>query len=173
MPTETSAPVAAPGASAPALTRDEIDRMDADGLRVAVADVLGWGVYEVFAPPQDDRSSFRYEKLIGPEIAEEWTARGYTIGKRLSDISVDPSRGYGRQAPDWPGDIAAAYQLGEEAEKRGKAREYGVALQRRLADSGRRDSYRLTFVVAHASPADRCRAFLFAIYGEGQRNAAN
>jgi hypothetical protein len=112
---------------------DEGDTEAQERLRVAVALELGWSV--------------------------RTRAIGYQGQLARSDWA-DPRGNVPAELPDWPRDIAAAFELGEEAEERGRSVEFVGALWRVV------DNWR-DFAIAQATPAQRCAAFLVACRGEG------
>jgi hypothetical protein len=131
--------------TAATLTPEQVDHLSLDELRVEVAKARGWYGVGSYTDP-----------LSGTPY----------LGGHQQDID---DHGFALMLPDYARDISAAWELEEDIKQRGLEIPYGLALARAVAPIAH-SHYGLNlieaghfFVLAHATPEERTRAYLKAI----------
>ncbi len=137
------------------MTREEIMAMTAAQLRITVGElVMGYKWYNI------GRGLNRLMNL--DEVGKDYLIGcGWKEGKN-SSLPDDCT-----SAPNYANDIAAAFEMEAEIERRGRKAmiDYGEALISTTVgeDWMGEGYYMVSFTLAHASPEQRCRAALLAV----------
>jgi hypothetical protein len=120
-----------------------------DELRIAIAKAKGWKIYDMV----EDKYLSRYLYPLPP---------GAEIDKSIfEEVGViDKPLHWRRDAPDWPRDIAAAYELEAEIpedQRKAYTGELIAVIAHDCKEAGINSNYWMYF---HATPEQRCRAYL-------------
>lgn len=167
------------------MNADEIIQMDAEQLRIEIARAKGWKYILSQSFPALNPPYREIRSILSPEGWEQEKNNPYWVQKELPWTSTTQmTNGIKYQIhqniPDWPNDIAAAYALEAELTPDQRTR-YIERLTALLTEDDVQifissikinpftdwDGWRYAFVLAHATPEQRCRAYLLALMDGG------